>query len=809
MIKPKLKLLAVALSCFSAVPQAALADVHIGKEFQIEVMSDASRVAYTAEELGLDTPALIAIEILDDAHQRVGLLHIESPLYLQFEEFEEQTGEFVAAHEKWFEQGMVSLDHAQQATLEKGSSVRFYSLNEAGEVIELLMLQPKRLASLRTRSVSTSAYKFIDNGSPNEKIDLVLLGDGYTAGEKEKFRSDAKLITDGFFAKSPYRDYRDYFNVWLIEKASQQSGIGIGSPLDGSAFKSYFPDSSSRLLLLKDRFVSLNEAKAVLPESATEIFLVVSNTEKYGGVGYGNVATMSTHSSAVGLALHEVGHTFGKLADEYSYGNCNLNGEPSAKNVTMQTSNVKWSHWMAHDHEVGLFEGAQYCATGKYRPTKNSLMRALGTNLEFGSVNSEALILKMYETISPVASVSPSSSTVALESERVFSVSTPIPTDRVAIQWSLNGDVLLEGDQAAITVNPTNLDSGSHVLKVVVKDTTEKVKRDPSNRLISERQWQLNVADDPQPEPQNRYRYARFVIDSEIKGQDFASAAELTFVDQTGSTVSPDNMRIVSVSSQETQYPRPASNAIDGDPDTFWHSRWSQSPLGKAPHEIIIDLGQSVALSRVEYLPRQDGNVNGTAKDYRLYLSNTVGQWASPVDSGSFAPNTEEKVMLVESKGEENQAPNAIVSRSQGELTGSGSVTLIGEKSNDPDGDGLVYQWQQTSPKSPLAVIESPKEANTQVRFAGSTSEVTYRFILTVSDGELSDSAEAVITQKAEATQSSPKWDAGKTYATPCERVSWKENEWENQWWTQGTEPGSDGTWGVWRKVNTSNNQCS
>ena len=296
MIKPKLKILAVALSFISVVPKLVLAETHIEKEFQVQVMNDASKVTYTAEELGLETSSRIAIEVLNKDQQRVGLLYIESPLYLQFEEFEEQTGEFIAAHEKWVEHGTVSLDHAQQVTLEKGSSVRFYSLNQTGDVIELQMLHSKQMISPRTLGMSTSSYKFIDNGSPSEKIDLVLLGDGYTAGEMEKFRHDAMQITDGFFAKSPYSDYRDYFNVWLVEKPSQQSGIGIGSPLAGSAFKSYFSVSSSRLLLLDDRLRSLNEAKSVLPESATEIFLVVSNTEKYGGAGYANVATMSTHS---------------------------------------------------------------------------------------------------------------------------------------------------------------------------------------------------------------------------------------------------------------------------------------------------------------------------------------------------------------------------------------------------------------------------------------------------------------------------------------------------------------------------------
>ncbi|KOO12751.1 fibronectin, partial [Vibrio xuii] len=210
------------------------------------------------------------------------------------------------------------------------------------------------------------------------------------------------------------------------------------------------------------------------------------------------------------------------------------------------------------------------------------------------------------------------------------------------------------------------------------------------------------------------------------------------------------------------------------------------------------------------YLPRQDGNVNGTIKDYRLYVSNSAEQWSSPVASGSFDASTKEKQILIQEPTESNQAPIAIVTTDKNTLEGAGSLLLSGDKSSDPDGDSLVYQWQQIAPTFPLAVLETPTEANTVVRLADTNSEITYRFSLTISDGELSDSAEVSVVQSPipEVTQS-PLWQPGKTYATPCQRVTWQGAEWDNQWWTQGNEPGSDGQWGVWRKVNSSQyNQC-
>ncbi|KOO12753.1 fibronectin, partial [Vibrio xuii] len=517
MMKHGLKTLAMAISLSGMVSTSAFSNTEVPHELQVTVSEQAYAVSYTAAELGLETSYQIVIEVIGASHERIGLIELENPLYTQFEEFDEQTGEFISTQAQWFERGILTLSAAQQAILNQGESFRAYTLDENGSVVELMLSGHKSMSLPMVRSAMTSAYKLIDNGSPQDKIDLVLLGDGYRADEKEKFRQDAASVMDGFFSKTPYSDYRDYFNVWLIEKPSQTSGVAEnGHPFEGSAFRSYFPDSSSRLLILKDRFQSINEANSVLPNDADEIYLVVANTDKYGGVGYQNIATMSTHYSAVSLALHEVGHTFGKLADEYSYGTCYLNREPNAKNVTMKSSDVKWSHWIGHDPDVGIFEGADYCSEGKYRPTKNSLMRSLGSSRQFEAVNTEALILKMYETIKPLASVSPTEQSITLQGMQSFSVTTPIPLNRLEITWLLNGKVVNSGQNTQLTLDAEQLESGSHTLKAIVRDTTNQVKSDPSGRLANERQWQLNVADQTPDETGEGFRYVRLVADSEI-----------------------------------------------------------------------------------------------------------------------------------------------------------------------------------------------------------------------------------------------------------------------------------------------------
>ncbi|WP_430748758.1 M6 family metalloprotease domain-containing protein [Bacillus cereus] len=77
--------------------------------------------------------------------------------------------------------------------------------------------------------------------------------------------------------------------------------------------------------------------------------------------------------------------------------------------------------------------------------------------------------------------------------------------------------------------------------------------------------------------------------------------------------------------------------AFDGNKDTFWHTNWS--PVAPMPHEIQIDLGATYNLSKFSYLPRQDGQINGTIKDYEFYVSSDGVNWGTAVSIGAFANN--------------------------------------------------------------------------------------------------------------------------------------------------------------------------
>jgi hypothetical protein len=91
------------------------------------------------------------------------------------------------------------------------------------------------------------------------------------------------------------------------------------------------------------------------------------------------------------------------------------------------------------------------------------------------------------------------------------------------------------------------------------------------------------------------------------------------------------------------------TNAVDGNPETFWHTQW-QDASPECPHEIIIQLGEPATLKGVTYLPRQDESENGTIKDYELYLSDDGKDFGKPVKKGAFDSGKEKKTISFEPK---------------------------------------------------------------------------------------------------------------------------------------------------------------
>ncbi|WP_053112169.1 M64 family metallopeptidase [Kitasatospora sp. MY 5-36] len=341
----------------------------------------------------------------------------------------------------------------------------------------------------------------VRNGEPAAKLDVVVIGDGYTAQEQDKFRADAAQKWREMTAVEPYASYRALFNVWAVSAISPESGV-TGDPDQGTvrhtALGSYFwCDGVERLLCVDEKAVESYAAKA--PQA--DLVLVVANSAKYGGAGYNDVksplgyegiATVAGGNARSGqIAVHETGHSLGKLADEYAYdGQGTYQGsEPTEANIStltadrMRQQGTKWSRWLGQASPdggtVGAYEGGGYYPTGLYRPTENSIMRSLGR--EFNLPGREAMIAGFYRHATPLTS--PTANGSRLTAADRLTVDLPVAGTR--LRWYLDGKELPRlGGRTALDLAELKLTgprSRPHVLTAVATDPTPAVA-DPALR---------------------------------------------------------------------------------------------------------------------------------------------------------------------------------------------------------------------------------------------------------------------------------------------------------------------------------------
>ncbi len=199
-----------------------------------------------------------------------------------------------------------------------------------------------------------------ESGDPAEKVDLLLLGDGYTAEEQKAFIEKARELTELLLATSPFKERADDINVWALAPAAMESGVS--RPLsdthrDSPLRSTYDSFRSKRYVLTFD-----NKSMRRIASSAPYDFIeILTNSETYGGGGiYGLFSTAAANGEwAPYLFVHEFGHHFAGLADEYytspvAYTTPDEVIEPYEPNVTalLDPENLKWGHLVAESTPI-------------------------------------------------------------------------------------------------------------------------------------------------------------------------------------------------------------------------------------------------------------------------------------------------------------------------------------------------------------------------------------------------------------------------------------------------------------------------
>ena len=190
------------------------------------------------------------------------------------------------------------------------------------------------------------------NGDPSSKVDLLILGDGYTKADQSKFKQSAMQLGEQFLSTYPFNKRRQDFNIWALAPNAKQSGVSrpsTGQYIDSPLGASYDAFRSERYVLTYD-----NKAWRTVASSAPyDAVIIITNSETYGGGGiYGLYSTASANGEwAKYLFVHEFGHHFAGLADEYftssvAYQTPANITEPYEPNVTalLEPKKLKWKH---------------------------------------------------------------------------------------------------------------------------------------------------------------------------------------------------------------------------------------------------------------------------------------------------------------------------------------------------------------------------------------------------------------------------------------------------------------------------------
>jgi len=358
----------------------------------------------------------------------------------------------------------------------------------------------------------------MESGSRSNRINVVFLGDGYKSNEMEKYLSDVQKTTDKLFEESPYKEYKNLFNVYAVEVPSVESGTSHPGTASASECGIYKDSVIYRKTYFGTTFDKAGTHRLLVADSTGKIFQVLQNNlpdydmvfmvvnhNWYGGSG-GWISVFSTNTQSAEIAIHEAGHSFANLGDEYYYGtNTVENPQFEGVNYTWKTdrNQIPWKDWIldstpiptpnSYTNIIGLFEGAFYQAKGMYRPKYNCKMKSL--YVPFCEVCKEQHVKSIFNLVDVIESKTPNQSTVDLykNGSADFFINTPsIYTGALKVIWSLDGKIIAE-DKAAVSLSGSTLENGIHTLKVDAAHSSELVRNDPNKLLSNTVSWNVNV----------------------------------------------------------------------------------------------------------------------------------------------------------------------------------------------------------------------------------------------------------------------------------------------------------------------------
>lgn len=326
----------------------------------------------------------------------------------------------------------------------------------------------------------------VRGGDPKFRYDLVIVSDAYAGKDLARFRQHAAAVVDALRATTPFREYWSYLNVFLVEVPAARSGLAGGPSALGTraAGERKIDHDTGRIL----------DAARLAPGCDAALVLVNHPFRSYAKEDVCLVST--TEDRYPRVSVHELGHTIGKLLDEYEeeaaspidflVGNAVVEAFTKltgwGANVTTHTSPdaIPWRRWLTPGAPlptptgsgvaVGLYRGALHRSRFLYRPSEICRMR--DTREPFCPVCCEALVLRLSEKAMPFTL---RKTRIDRERWRIEVPSIQAPYARV--RWYLDGSPRTNGDGLrSVTISRDDLSWGDHQVAVEVLDASPFVR---------------------------------------------------------------------------------------------------------------------------------------------------------------------------------------------------------------------------------------------------------------------------------------------------------------------------------------------
>lgn len=371
--------------------------------------------------------------------------------------------------------------------------------------------------------IEAETRTIVDNGSPEDSLDIAILGDGYTAEQREKFDLDAQAIVERLLKAEPFATHAKSINVHTVWTPSAEQGAGYDCTgiltldagckdgLRDTPFETAFVISAlaDRLNLdLKDTSdrVAMPLQVARLYDAASHVpfdeIIMVSNTRRTSGFAGLYVSILTAYDPRLSFpdtAVHEFGHSFGVLGDEY-----NQEGDPCLFNepriplpenisATTDADEIKWSVWLEEgtplptpgserdEYPVGAYQGAYNCDE-LHRPSYRCKMK--NSDDEFCPVCAEQLVQRIHTVVDPAPRAP---FTVEGLGEGALRFSAPMRENApYSAKWVLGEETVGEGP--TLELSSDALPETWTELRVEVRETSDFTRAE-NPRLVSTERW--------------------------------------------------------------------------------------------------------------------------------------------------------------------------------------------------------------------------------------------------------------------------------------------------------------------------------